>query len=186
MEIWQNTQLEDLPGETWKPVLNYEDSYQVSNMGRIKAIPRKTRTWEIKYTKILKLKIINGGYVQTKFSKNGKIYSPIVSKVVAEAFCKKPSYKCVANHINCVRHDNKASNLEWISQSQNVRFSYKIGKASQKGEKNNGAKINMEIVKKIRKFAKENDHLSQQQIANEFGLKRENVKDIINYKTWNY
>lgn len=187
MEIWENRQIEDLSGEIWKPIKNYEGLYEISNMGRIKSLVRNTKTKIIKGDTILKLKQSKKeGYIQSKLSKKSKFWMPVVSRLVAEHFCNPPSYKWVANHKNCIRWDNRAENLECISQSQNIRYVYKLKRNSQKGEKNNGAKINMEIVKKIRKFTEENDHLSQQQIANEFGLKRENVKDIINYKTWNY
>lgn len=38
---YQNMSLEDMEGEVWKPMLNYETHYMVSNLGRIKSIPRK-------------------------------------------------------------------------------------------------------------------------------------------------
>jgi hypothetical protein len=186
MEYWKNLNLEDLENEIWKPIKNYEGLYEVSNYGRIKSLPRKSKTKITKDAKILKTFKRNTGYIQTKLSKNSKLYHPIVSRLVAEAFLIKPIYKCVANHIDCIRDNNHVDNLEWLSQSQNIKYAFLIGNKCQKGEKNNQAKLTMEKVIEIRKFKKENDHLSQQEIADHFNLKRENVKDIINYKTWNY
>ena len=186
MEIWQNQQIEDLEGELWKPIKNYECLYEISNMGRVKSLVRRTKTKIIKEDKILKLKQSDGKYIQVKLNRNSKFYSPVVSRVVAEHFCVQPNYKWVAAHKNNIPWDNKASNLECISQSKNIRYSYETGGKDQKGEKNNSAKINMEIVKSIRIFASENDHLSQREIGEKFGLSREHIKDIINYKTWNY
>lgn len=186
MEIWENRQLNDLEGEIWKPIKGYEGLYEISNMGRVKSLPRKTKTKIMKSHNILRIMKRHTGYVQTKLCKNSKHIGPIVSRLVAEAFCNPPDYPWVANHLNCIRWDNRAVNLECISQSQNMRYSFKLGRKSQKGENNNQSKINMEIVKKIRKFAEENDHLSQKQIGEKFGLNREHIKDIINYKTWNY
>jgi NUMOD4 motif len=34
------TSIKDLPGEVWKPVLNFEEVYHVSNLGRIKSLDR--------------------------------------------------------------------------------------------------------------------------------------------------
>lgn len=186
MEHWENLDINNLSNEIWKPIKDYEGLYEISSYGRIKSLARKTKTKIIKDEKILKIFKRYTGYIQAKLCKNSKLYHPIVSKLVAEAFLKKPNYKCVANHIDCIRHNNHVDNLEWISQSQNTRYAFLIGNKSQKGEKNNGAKLTMEKVNQIREFKKENDHFSQQQIADHFNLKRENVKDIINYKTWNY
>lgn len=38
---YQNLSLVDMEGEIWKPLVNYETRYMVSNLGRIKSIPRK-------------------------------------------------------------------------------------------------------------------------------------------------
>jgi predicted XRE-type DNA-binding protein len=185
VEIWKNLQLEDLEGEVWKPIKDYEGLYEISNMGRVKSLPRKTKTKIVKSYKILKINKRYTGYIQAKLCKNSKLYHPIVSRLVAEAFCKKPDYPCVVNHIDCIRHNNIYTNLEWITQSQNMRYAFETGRHSQKGERNNGAKITRDVVESIREYKKNNDHLSQKQIADHFGLKREHVKDIINYKTWN-
>lgn len=184
MEHWQNTSIENLPDEIWKPIKNYEGLYEISSYGRIKSLERRSKTKIITEAKILKIFKRKTGYIQAKLSKQSKLFNPIVSKLVAEAFLVKPDYPCVVNHKDCVRHNNVLSNLEWVTQSQNTRYAFLKGNKTQKGEKNNNAKLTLAKVEEIRKFKKENDHLSQQQIADHFNLKRENVKDIINYKTW--
>ena len=40
MEIRENMDLKPLPGEVWRPFPNYEDWYQVSNLGRVKRMDR--------------------------------------------------------------------------------------------------------------------------------------------------
>lgn len=184
MEIWQNTQINDLPNEIWKPIKNYEGSYEISNMGRVKTLERRSKTKIVKENKILTLKQSQFGYIQTKLNKNSKFWMPIVSRLVAEHFCNPPEYKWVANHINCVRWDNRAENLECISQSQNMRYAYRLGRKSQNGEKNHQAKITMEIAKSIRRYKEENDHLSNREIGLKFGLAQGHIKDIVNYKSW--
>lgn len=42
MEIYKNLSLEDLPNEEWRDVVGYEGLYQVSNMGRVKSLKRKS------------------------------------------------------------------------------------------------------------------------------------------------
>lgn len=186
MEIWKNTNLTSLDGEEWKPIKGYEGLYEISNMGRIKSLARKTKTHIVKEDKIIKIQKRHCGYIQGKLCKGSKSFNPIVSRLVAEAFCEKPSYKCVVNHKDNIRHNNIWTNLEWISQSENVMYAIKQNRRSQKGEKNNSAKITWEIVNKIREYKKNNPHLSQREIGEIFKLSREHIKDIINFKTWSY
>ncbi len=187
MEIWENRQLEDLDGEIWLPIKGYEGLYEISNMGRVKSLTRKTKTKIVRGDLILKLKQSSpNGYIQSKLSKRSKFWMPIVSRLVAEHFCNPPVYKWVANHKNCIIWDNRAENLECISQSQNIRYAFKLGRKSQKGIANNRATITMEIAEQIRKYAKENDHLAQHEIGTKFGISREVVKGVLSYKTWNY
>ena len=40
MEIYKNLSLENLEGEVWKDIPNYEGLYQVSNLGRVKMMSR--------------------------------------------------------------------------------------------------------------------------------------------------
>jgi len=38
--FWKNKQIEDLPNEIWKDVIGYDGFYEISNLGRIKSLPR--------------------------------------------------------------------------------------------------------------------------------------------------
>lgn len=183
MEIWENLSLEDIQDEIWKDIKDYEGLYQISSKGRVKSLERKTATKIVK-EKILKLH--KAKYLQAKLCKKSKIWMPVVGKLVGEAFIQKPNYKCVINHKDSIPWNNCVENLEWVSQSENIRYSHYLGNSNQKGEKNNRAKITFDKVKEIRAYFKTNPHLSQKEIGVFFGLKREHVKDIINYKSWNY
>ena len=37
---WKDKQIEDLPNEKWKDVIGYDGFYEISNLGRIKSLPR--------------------------------------------------------------------------------------------------------------------------------------------------
>jgi len=41
---WQNTSLQDLPGEIWKPITGFKDIYEISNLGRVKSLERTVNT----------------------------------------------------------------------------------------------------------------------------------------------
>lgn len=60
-----------------------------------------------------------GGYEQVCLSGEQKP-KQYVHRLVAEAFCAKPDGCNVVNHKDRVRNNNNSSNLEWVTQSQNV------------------------------------------------------------------
>ena len=41
MEIYKNLSIESLPNEEWRDVVGWEGLYQVSNLGRVKSLPRR-------------------------------------------------------------------------------------------------------------------------------------------------
>ena len=43
-------------------------------------------------------------------------------RLVAKAFIEKPDGKDVVNHKNEVKTDNRASNLEWVTTAENLRY----------------------------------------------------------------
>ena len=104
--------------EIFKDIKGYEGIYQVSNLGRVKSLPRKGRLTE-KMLKPSKNKI---AYSQVILQKDGKIITRNVHQLVAEAFLNHTpcGYKLVVNHINPNRYDNRLDNLELITSRQNT------------------------------------------------------------------
>ena len=117
--------------EEWRPVAGYEGFYEVSNLGNVRS---KDRTRPVKTR--------HGGYAMrrdrgTNITPTGNGYGYLivglrdsagrkhryVHRLVAEAFCYKPADAECVNHINHDRADNRAVNLEWLSQKENVQYS---------------------------------------------------------------
>lgn len=112
--------------EIWKDIPGFENLYQVSNLGRVKSLPRKTNE------RIINGKIltpINNGYGYMKITINGK--KKYVHQLVAQAFILNPNnYKCV-NHKDENKLNNNVDNLEWCSVKYNCNYGIrneKIGK----------------------------------------------------------
>ena len=68
------------------------------------------------------------GYRQTCIQINGKRKSILVHRFILGYFTKKPlDYELIVNHKNGIKYDNSLNNLEWCTQSQNLKHAYKIG-----------------------------------------------------------
>lgn len=116
--------------EVWKPIRNYEESYEVSNLGRVRSKDRYTPTWNGRVFKkgVLKtLKEDKDGYFKVWLSKNSKKKPFFVHRLVAEAFIDNPDNLPVVNHIDGDKKNNRVENLEWCTRSQNDKHAFKLG-----------------------------------------------------------
>lgn len=111
--------------EIWKCVKGYEGYYQVSNFGRVKSLDRTiTNTKNIKRNmkgRILKTPL-SVGYPCLNLSINGYTTFVQVHILVAIAFHNHIpcGHKFVINHIDFNPLNNKADNLEIVTQRENT------------------------------------------------------------------
>lgn len=120
----------NLPDEKWRDVVGFEEYYQVSNLGRIKRKERldtyiRSDTGKectrIFPEKIMKQATSHDGYKQIEFRTKENHRYANVHRVVAEAFIPNPDNKSQINHIDGIRDNNKAENLEWCTAKENVQ-----------------------------------------------------------------
>lgn len=131
MEIYENLSIESLPNEEWRDVVGYEGLYQVSNLGRVKSLPRRIvykDGREYFYpSKVLKNHKISTGYrFVMLYGANGK-KQHYVHRLVAETFIPNPNNLCDVNHKDGCKTNNILFNLEWCSRSDNQKHAYKNG-----------------------------------------------------------
>lgn len=115
--------------EEWRKIEGF-DNYEVSNFGRIRTLEYRVRNrngTRIVRSRIRKLILDKWGYYMVHLKKSTKTYPQKVHRLVAEAFMSNPENKPQINHKNCIKTDNRASNLEWVTQSENVLHSYRNG-----------------------------------------------------------
>lgn len=118
MEIYKNLSLEDLPNEEWRDVVDYEGLYQVSNMGRVKSLPRKHQLKTI----ILAQHPTGNGYLTVTFTKGRKRKNFRVHKLVAMTFLPYIDGLNEINHIDENKLNNKLDNLMRCDRSFNVNY----------------------------------------------------------------
>lgn len=116
--------------EIWKDIPGYEGLYQVSNFGRIKGLPRYVSNDKgqiLLKERILKGHKITKGYIQVEFPNKDKRVLKLIHVLVAQAFIPNPNNYPQVNHINGLKDDNRAENLEWVNNSMNQLHAYKLG-----------------------------------------------------------
>lgn len=117
--------------EIWKDIEEFQGLYQVSNMGRIRSIPRKySRNADGYY--VLKGSYDTGGYRQVCLRKEGRSYSRKVHALVAKAFIPNPNGYKEVNHIDENKTNNRVDNIEWCTRDYNVNYGTRTAKTSHK------------------------------------------------------
>jgi transposase len=107
----------------WKPVLNYEDIYEISENGDVKRIAQTNNQYGVGH--ILKHNIING-YAHVQLHKQGKVKSMRVHRLVAMSFLINDENKPHVNHIDGNKLNNHFSNLEWCTPSENEIHKHRV------------------------------------------------------------
>lgn len=121
--------------EVWKDIPEYEGLYQVSNLGRVKSLPKHYHQ-----EMILKNKLTKDGYHETTLYKNNKSKCIRTHRLVAIAFIPNPNNKPQINHIDGNKLNNNVNNLEWCTNRENIDHSLKTGLQNHKGKNNPKAK----------------------------------------------
>lgn len=102
--------------EIWKDIDGYEGIYEVSSLGRVRSHNRQG--WRKEF---LSGHENNLGYISINL--RGKQF--LLHRIVADAFLPKDTYRTEVNHKNGIRKDNRLSNLERCTHSENMAHSYK-------------------------------------------------------------
>jgi len=97
--------------EEWRPILAVS-GYEVSNLGRVRS-PRGKILAQLPNAK---------GYMRIML--RARCFR--VHRLVAEAFIPNPSSYPQVNHLNGDKANNRASNLDWCDNSENMRHAFQV------------------------------------------------------------
>lgn len=132
--------------EIWRPVNGYEGYYEVSNLGRVRSLPRVIECYNHRAKaiipvripgKVLKANRCADGHETVSLSKNNEHTIFGVHRLVAVMFIDNPENKPFVDHINTIPFDNRVDNIRWVDAIENshnlltVQRSYKKGYLSQ-------------------------------------------------------
>ena len=117
--------------EIWKDIPSYEGYYQVSNLGNFRSLSRI-----IKYKnngtrnypgKSLLTETTKDNYQRIVLMKDGIKIRYQAHRLVAMAFISNPENKPFINHIDGNKSNNRVTNLEWCTASENMVHADNIG-----------------------------------------------------------
>ena len=130
----------------------------------------------------------NQGYDRVSISVNGKPKEVFVHRLVASLFCQNPNGYKIVDHIDGDKNNNNASNLEWVTSSENNKRAFKTGLKQPTvhyGEDHPMAKFTKADVRWIREhYIKGDPNYGQCGLARRFNTSQAHIYDIVNNRIW--
>ena len=161
-----------------KAIKNYEGLYEVSEFGNVYSVEKmvtcgRNKTSVRKQEKKEKnFRFNKNGYKRVSLSKNGKLKTIPVHRIVAENFIEGNS-KLTVNHKDGNKLNNHFSNLEFVSSSENVKHAYRTGLTKSMGVNSVLSKLNEKQVKQILK-----SDLTLQKLADKYNVHKSTIHRI--------
>lgn len=159
--------------EEWKEVVEFEGLYEVSNLGRIRCLPRHRVRGGI-----LTASAAGDGYRKVTLCDKDRHEHRYVHDVVLTAFVGKRRVGQEAAHGNGTRHDNRLENLRWDTRSGNNADKIAHGTLSQ-GETHGRRKLSLSEVIEIRR-----SEGTCREIGKRFGVGPMQISRIKTGKNW--
>ena len=168
--------------EEWRPILGYEDRYEVSDLGRVRSLywtpPR------IRSLTPCSGHSGEGFYLTVSLKCDGVEKRRYAHALVLEAFFVGPRLPDTqVRHRNGIKNDNRLSNLLWGTRKDNADDRIEHG-THPAGSRNGFARLTEADVPAIR--AARAGGATVRSIAQQYGVNRETVGYLLRGKTWTH
>ncbi len=174
--------------EEWRPVLEYEGLYEVSDQGRVRSIDR-TVIWirdgmacSTSFPGRMLAIRLSRRRPQTRLSKDGKPLTVNVHRLVLEAFVGPRPEGLECCHEDGERTNNYLANLRWDTRASNDADKRRHG-TMPCGERSGTAKLTKQDVREIRRRYAEGQ-TTYGTIARDFGVAATTIGAIVRRVTW--
>ena len=136
-----------------------------------------------KTNKFLKPQKQKKGYLTVNLFKDKKFKTKTIHRLVAISLIENPMNKPCVNHKDLDKTNNHISNLEWVSQKENIQHACDNGIRC--GEKNGNSKLTIAQVKEIRKKHKFRKY-TYEQLSQEYNVMKNYIGRIVTKKVWKH
>lgn len=161
--------------ETWRLVTE-NDNYEVSNMGHVA---------NVNTGNVLTPGHNVYGYEQIVMWNGRDRRTAPVHRLVAHAFIGERPIGYQIDHMNGNKLDNRVCNLEYVTPSENILRSFKLGKKRPVGECNGRTKLTDDDVMSIYELSTSRA-MSQVDIAKAYNIGKRTVRHIVHGDTWSH
>lgn len=171
--------------EVWKSVSGYEGFYEASDAGRLRRIATPTGKPR---NRIIAPHKKSTGYCDYWLWLDGDKRRVVAHRLVWQTFMGPiPPSLCI-NHKNGKKDDNRLSNLEVVTLSENSAHSFRVlGRKAPNfpsfGEDNGSARLTENKVRKIREMYA-GGGVTQYEVAARFGVCQRTVNLVVRGLTW--
>lgn len=171
--------------ESWLPIVGWERLYEVSDLGRVRSLPRKCSNG-VRGGQVIGGCVYNNGYTYVWLTRGPRRERAALHHLVLKAFAGPSRPGQEALHGPGGKSDNRwPENLRWGTPAENQQDRFRDGTDSA-GERNGKAKLTWVTVREIRRRAA--DGVTAAQLAIEYGEKYgiapRTLRNVLERRTW--
>ncbi len=167
--------------EIWIPIPLCDGIYEASNKGRVR---RALQYRHASSHGTMKLRRNKNGYVYVCLSINNKPVQHRVHKLVSQAFLGDRPNGTQVNHIDGNKENNIPNNLEYVTQSINMKHCYKLG--LQKPRQGTAVPYSKLSEADVLNILRLEGCLTHKEIAKKFRVTRKTISAILSGRSWSH